>query len=145
MPRCRRQIRGLVYIMNHRHNVLLPNNLLETRQISFRMAAMLSFSPSYSDLAMPTFLQYSSSSFPFLESHLHGAPILIVVMKIYTLIYYFKIKTGKRTRGHDFTLVKGQSRLDARKYSFSQRTVNEWNKLSAHCVYSRIKICLRTE
>ena len=26
--------------------------------------------------------------------------------------------------------VKGQNRLDFRKYSFSQRTVNEWNKLS---------------
>ena len=34
------------------------------------------------------------------------------------------------------TLVKGQSRLDVRKYSFSQRTVNEQNKLSADCVHS---------
>ena len=49
---------------------------------------------------------------------------------------YFKIKTGKITRGHDFTLVKGQNRLDFRKYSFSQRTVNEWNKWSADCVHS---------
>ena len=52
---------------------------------------------------------------------------------------FFKIKTGKTkstSRGHDFTLVKGQSRLDVRKYSFSQRTVNEWNKLSGDCVYS---------
>ena len=32
--------------------------------------------------------------------------------------------------------VKGQNRLDFRKYSFSQRTVNEWNKLSADCVHS---------
>ena len=38
---------------------------------------------------------------------------------------YFKIMTGKRRRGHDFTLVKGQSRLNVRKYSFSQSTVNE--------------------
>ena len=37
---------------------------------------------------------------------------------------FFKIKTGKITRGHDLKLVKGQSRLDFRKYSFSQRTVN---------------------
>ena len=44
---------------------------------------------------------------------------------------FFKIKTGKITRGHDFTLVKGQNRLD-----FRQRTVNEWNKLSADCVHS---------
>ena len=33
-------------------------------------------------------------------------------------------------------IVKGQSRLYVRKYSFSQRTVNEWNKLSADCVHS---------
>ena len=32
--------------------------------------------------------------------------------------------------------MKEQSRLDVTKYSFSQRTVNEWNKLSADCVYS---------
>ena len=49
---------------------------------------------------------------------------------------FFKTKTGKRTRGHDFMLVKGQSRLDVRKYSFSRRTVNKWNKLSADCVHS---------
>ena len=40
------------------------------------------------------------------------------------------------TRGHDFRLVKGQSRLDVRRYYFPQRTVNEWNKLSADCVHS---------
>ena len=49
---------------------------------------------------------------------------------------FLKIKTGKITRGHDFSLAKGQSRLDFRKYSFSQRTVNEWNKLSADYVYT---------
>ena len=32
--------------------------------------------------------------------------------------------------------VKGQSGLDFRKYSFCQRTVHEWNKLSADCVNS---------
>ena len=32
--------------------------------------------------------------------------------------------------------MKGQSRLDFRKYSFSKRTVNEWNKLSANCAHS---------
>ena len=53
-----------------------------------------------------------------------------------SLINTIKIKTGKITRGHDFTLVKGQNRLDFRKYCFSQRTVNEWNKLSADCVHS---------
>ena len=47
---------------------------------------------------------------------------------------FVKIETGKITSGHDFTLVKGQNRLDFEKYSFSQRTVNEWNTLSAGCV-----------
>ena len=28
-----------------------------------------------------------------------------------------------------------QSRLDVRKYSFSQRTINVWNKLSTDCVH----------
>ena len=34
------------------------------------------------------------------------------------------IKQSKITRGHNFTLVKKQSRLDVRKFSFSQRTIN---------------------
>ena len=33
-------------------------------------------------------------------------------------------------------LVKKQSRLDVRKYSFSQRTINVWNKLSTDCVHA---------
>ena len=38
------------------------------------------------------------------------------------------------TRGHEVKLVKDQCRLDIRKHSFSQRTINEWNKLSTDCV-----------
>ena len=30
--------------------------------------------------------------------------------------------------------MKDQCRLDIRKYSFSQRTINEWNNLSTDCV-----------
>ena len=49
----------------------------------------------------------------------------------------FEIKESKiTTRGHNFTLVKKQSRLDVRKFSFSQRTINVWNKLSAECVHA---------
>ena len=44
-----------------------------------------------------------------------------------------KFKESKITRGHNFTLVQEQSRLDVRKYSFSQMTINVWNKLSADC------------
>ena len=39
-----------------------------------------------------------------------------------------------RTRGHEISLVKDQCRLDIRKCSFSQKTINEWNRLSAECV-----------
>ena len=39
---------------------------------------------------------------------------------------FFEIKGSKVTRGHNFTLVKKQSRLDVRKFSFSQRTINVW-------------------
>ena len=45
-------------------------------------------------------------------------------------------KEGKITRRHNYTLVKKQSRLDVRKYSFSQRTINVWNKLSTDCVHA---------
>ena len=37
---------------------------------------------------------------------------------------------------HNFTLVKKQSRLDVKKFSFSQRTINVWNKLSTECVHA---------
>ena len=36
----------------------------------------------------------------------------------------------------NFTLVKKQSRLDVRKFSFSQRTINVLNKLSTECVHA---------
>ena len=49
---------------------------------------------------------------------------------------FFEIKESKITRWHNFTLVKKQSRLDVRKFSFSQRTINVWNKLSAECVHA---------
>ena len=42
---------------------------------------------------------------------------------------FFEIKESKRIRGHNFTLVKKQSRLDVRKFSFSLRPY-VWNKLS---------------
>ena len=45
---------------------------------------------------------------------------------------FFKFKL--RTRGHKAALVKEQCRLDMRKYSFSQRLINEWSKLPNDCV-----------
>ena len=47
---------------------------------------------------------------------------------------FFKPKEGSRTIGHTAALVKEQCRLDMKKYSFSQRVINEWNKLSNDCV-----------
>ena len=46
---------------------------------------------------------------------------------------FFKLQSS-RTRGHKAALVKEQCRLDLRKYSFSQRVINEWNKLPNDCV-----------
>ena len=48
---------------------------------------------------------------------------------------FYEIKECKITRGHNFTLMKKQSRLDVRKFSFSQRTINVWNTLSEECVH----------
>ena len=57
-------------------------------------------------------------------------------MKILILIFFFENKEIKITRGHNYTLVKKQSRLDVRKFSFSQRTINVWNNLSTDCVHA---------
>ena len=54
-------------------------------------------------------------------------------MKI--LMYFSSFKKDSRTIGYDkVTLVKDQCRLDIRKYSFSQRMINELNKLATNCV-----------
>ena len=46
----------------------------------------------------------------------------------------FSVKEERMTRGHGIALAKKQCRLNIRKFSFSQRTVNEWNRLPADCV-----------
>jgi hypothetical protein len=61
------------------------------------------------------------------------------------MIELYKILTGKydedvsnflrtrdesTTRGHQYNLYKSHSRLDIRKYSFTQRTVEIWNNLT---------------
>ena len=60
-------------------------------------------------------------------------------MKILTKIF-FSVKKGKTNRGHGITLAKKQCRLDIRKFSFSQKTVNEWNRVSADCVASGVNM-----
>ena len=59
-----------------------------------------------------------------------------MVMKILIIIFFLEIKQSKITRGHNFTLVKKQSILDVRKFSFAQRSINVWNKLSTECVHT---------
>ena len=49
---------------------------------------------------------------------------------------FCKIKESKITRGHNYTLVKKQSRLDVRKYSIFQMTLNVWNKISTDCAHA---------
>ena len=54
------------------------------------------------------------------------------------ILMFCKIKESKITSGHNFTLVKEQSRFGVIKYSFSQKTIIVWNKLSNDCVYASI-------
>ena len=43
---------------------------------------------------------------------------------------FFSLKKDSKTRGREVTLVKDQCIFDIRKYSFSQRTINELNKIN---------------
>ena len=45
----------------------------------------------------------------------------------------FSVREDRTIRGLEVTFAKGQCRLDIRKTSFSQRTVNEKN-ICAHCM-----------
>ena len=64
---------------------------------------------------------------------------------------FFSLKKDSRTRGHEVKLVEDLCRLDIRKYSFSQRTINEWNTFSTDCVTAssvnmfknKVDTCLR--
>ena len=64
-----------------------------------------------------------------------------IVFKI--LNGYENIKEERRTRGHEVTLANKQCRLDLRKFSFSQRTLKEWNIVSPDCVWLVVLICLK--
>ena len=53
----------------------------------------------------------------------------------------FSLKKYSRTTGHEVKLAKDQCRLDIRKYSFSQKIINEWKKLPIDCVIaSRVRL-----
>ena len=49
---------------------------------------------------------------------------------------FCKHRTDNRTRGHSWALAKERCKLYIRKYAFSQRTINEWNRLPGECVNS---------
>ena len=55
---------------------------------------------------------------------------------------FFKYRTDNGTRGHSWALAKERCILDIRKYAFSQRTINEWNRLPGECVWENIWVCL---
>ena len=52
---------------------------------------------------------------------------------IYSAIFFI-IRESKLTRWHNFMLAKKQSRLDVRKLSISQMTVDVLNTLSTDCL-----------
>jgi len=45
---------------------------------------------------------------------------------------FFQLEGDRR--GHDHKLFKERFRLNVRKYSFSNRVIDNWNLLSANCV-----------
>ena len=47
---------------------------------------------------------------------------------------FFEMEVEKRTRGHTLTIHKKSVRLDCRRYSFSQRVVNNLNALHVEAV-----------
>ena len=75
------------------------------------------------------------------------------------LIETYKILTGKECieshkfftlhegnydlRGHQYKLYKDRSRLDLRKFYFSQRVVDSWNKLPCHIVEAETVNCFK--
>ncbi len=44
---------------------------------------------------------------------------------------FFQVADNSRLQGHSLKLKKERSRLDLRRFIFSQRVVNMWNALSA--------------
>ena len=48
----------------------------------------------------------------------------------------FFTTSSKTTTGHSLKLYKGRSRLNVRKFFFSQRTISEWNSLSEEVISS---------
>ena len=54
------------------------------------------------------------------------------------MAWLFKYKTDNRTRRHSWAPAKERCKLDIRKYAFSQRTINEWNRLQGECAATSV-------
>ena len=50
------------------------------------------------------------------------------------VLRFFQFASNNITRGHRYKLIKNRSKLDVRKYFFSQRIVDRWNGLPAFVV-----------
>ena len=46
----------------------------------------------------------------------------------------FELSTNRNTRGHTLKVVKHRSRLDLRKYFFSEHVISRWNSLEQYCI-----------
>ena len=83
-------------------------------------------------MPMPTFI---SSNFDGLVPR--RLPEMLPCRCFMSKQIFYKLKGDSMTRGHKAELVKPYCRLDKRKVSFSQRTINDWNHLSYDCVNAR--------
>ena len=91
----------------------------------------------------------------FRKPSYHGGHTLNTATRVLLHVYWFQVATNiiasyyffevifltEHNGEHpililNYTRVKKQSRLDVRKYSFSQKTINVWNKLSTDCVHA---------
>ena len=48
--------------------------------------------------------------------------------------FFFSVSNESRTRGHNYRIKMSHTRLDIRKYWFSNRVIPIWNSLPATCV-----------
>ena len=90
----------------------------------------LSYKDRLTALKLPT-LEYRRkrgdmiSTYKILKDHVDTNPSL-----------FFKMNNSSRTRGHELKLFKSRSCLDVRKYVFSNRIVEDWNKLPNNVIQS---------
>ena len=90
----------------------------------------LSYKDRLTALKLPT-LEYRRKrgdmilTYKILKDHVDTNPSL-----------FFKRNNSSRTRGHELKLFKSRSCLDVRKYVFSNRIVEDWNKLPNNVIQS---------